>query len=78
MTNDDWAKLVDTTDEWITSRTGIKRRRFAADDEATLDLAAFAAEMALDDAGLEPNDLDEIVLATDTPELYTPDTAALL
>lgn len=78
MTNDDWAKLVDTTDEWITSRTGIKRRRFAADDEATLDLAAFAAERALNDAGLDPGDLDEIVVATDTPELYTPDTAALL
>ena len=47
MTNDDWAELVDTTDEWITTRTGIKRRRFAADDETTLDLAAAAAERAL-------------------------------
>ena len=42
MTNEDWSQIVDTTDEWITSRTGIKTRRFAADDEATLDLAAAA------------------------------------
>jgi len=78
MTNDDWSKLVDTTDEWITTRTGIKRRRFAAEDESTLDLAAAAAERALADAGLTPADVGEIIVATDTPELYTPDTAALL
>jgi 3-oxoacyl-[acyl-carrier-protein] synthase-3 len=78
MTNADWAELVDTTDEWITTRTGIKERRFAADDESTLDLAAFAAERAIEDAGLSPDDVDEIIVATDTPELYTPDTASLL
>ena len=78
MTNEDWSKLVDTTDEWITSRTGIKERRFAADDESTLDLAAFAAERALKDAGLTADDIDEIIVATDTPEVYTPDTASLL
>ncbi|HSF85376.1 MAG TPA: beta-ketoacyl-ACP synthase III [Acidimicrobiia bacterium] len=78
MTNDDWAQLVDTTDEWITTRTGIKRRRFAADDESTLDLAAHAAALALADAGLTGADVDEIIVATDTPELYTPDTASLL
>lgn len=78
MTNDDWSKLVDTSDEWITSRTGIKRRRFAADDESTLDLAQHAAERAIKDAGLTADDIDEIVLATDTPELYTPDTSSLL
>lgn len=78
MTNDDWAKLVDTSDEWITARTGIKRRRIAADDESTLDLAAAAAERAMEDAGLTAIDIDEIVVATDTPELYTPDTASLL
>jgi 3-oxoacyl-[acyl-carrier-protein] synthase-3 len=78
MTNEDWAQLVDTTDEWITTRTGIKRRRFAAPDEATLDLAAAASERALEDAGLTPDDVDEIILATDTPELYTPDTSSLL
>ncbi len=78
MTNDDWSKLVDTTDEWITARTGIKRRRFAAEGETTLDLAANAAERALADAGLGPSDIGEIIVATDTPELYTPDTASLL
>ncbi|MEE8491050.1 MAG: beta-ketoacyl-ACP synthase III [Acidimicrobiia bacterium] len=78
MTNEDWSKLVDTTDEWITSRTGIKERRFAADDESTLDLAAIAAERALKDAGLTADDIDEIIVATDTPEVYTPDTASFL
>jgi 3-oxoacyl-[acyl-carrier-protein] synthase-3 len=78
MTNDDWAKLVDTSDEWITQRTGIKRRRVAADDETTLTLAANAASMAIKDAGLVPDDIDEIIVATDTPEMYTPDTAALV
>lgn len=78
MTNADWAELVDTDDEWITSRSGIKERRFAAADESTLDLAAHAAEAALADAGLTAADLDEIIVATDTPEVYTPDTAAHL
>lgn len=78
MTNDDWSKLVDTDDAWITERTGIKERRFAADDETTLDLAAAAAEKALADAGLGASDLDEIIVASDTPEVYTPDTAAFL
>ncbi len=78
MTNDDWAKLVDTTDEWITQRTGIKRRRFAAEDESTADLAQRAAERAMADAGVDAAAIDEIVVATDTPEVYTPDTASFL
>lgn len=78
MTNDDWAAIVDTSDEWITSRTGIKERRFAAEDEATLDLAANAAEVALKDAGLVAADIGEIIVATDTPEVYTPDTASFM
>ncbi len=78
MTNQDWAGLVDTSDEWITQRTGIKRRRIAADDETTLTMARNAGEMAIKDAGLSPDDIDEIIVATDTPEMYTPDTAALL
>lgn len=78
MTNDDWARLVDTSDEWIRQRTGIERRRFAAEDESTLDLAAEAAVVALEDAGLDPSDVDEIIVATDTPEVYTPDTASFL
>lgn len=78
MTNADWAEIVDTTDEWIRSRTGIERRRFAAEDESTADLAEAAARVALADAGLTGSDLDEIIVATDTPEVYTPDTAAFL
>ena len=78
VTNDDWAKWVDTTDEWITQRTGIKERRFAADDETTLTLAVEASKVALNDSGLTPDDIDEIVVATDTPEMMTPDTAALV
>lgn len=78
MTNDDWAERLDTSDEWITQRTGIKRRRFAADDESTLTLAVDAAAVALKDADLTPDDIDEIILASDTPEMMTPDTAALV
>lgn len=78
VTNDDWAEWVDTSDEWITKRTGIKTRRFAADDETTMTLAADAAASALKDADLTPDDIDEIVVATDTPEMMTPDTAALV
>lgn len=78
MTNDEWAQYVDTSDEWITSRTGIKRRRLAAKDESTADLALKAAGAALADAGLTARDLDEIVVTTDTPEVYLPDTAAFV
>ena len=78
MTNADWSALIDTTDEWIVTRTGIRERRFAADDETTVDLAANAAEKALADAGMTASDLDEIIVASDTPEVYTPDTAAHL
>jgi len=78
MTNADWSQLVDTDDEWILSRTGIRERHFAADDESTVDLAAHAAEQALADAGLTAVDIDEIIVASDTPEVYTPDTAAYL
>jgi 3-oxoacyl-[acyl-carrier-protein] synthase-3 len=78
MTNDDWAALVDTSDVWITTRTGIKERRIAAEDETTLTMSAHAARRALVDAGLGPEDLDEIIVATDTPEVYTPDTASFL
>ncbi len=78
MTNDEWAKLLDTSDEWITQRTGIKRRHIAADDESTMTMAVAAAEVALKDARLVPDDIDEIILATDTPEMMTPDTSALV
>lgn len=78
MTNEDWSQLIDTDDEWIRTRTGIERRRFAADDESTADLAEKAARVAMEDAGIGGDELDEIIVATDTPEVYTPDTAAFL
>lgn len=78
MTNAEWAAHVDTSDEWITQRTGIQRRRIAAEDQSTADLAVEAAERALADAGLGARDVDEIIVATDTPEVYVPDTASFL
>ncbi|HEX2252673.1 MAG TPA: beta-ketoacyl-ACP synthase III [Thermoanaerobaculia bacterium] len=78
MTNAEWSRRVETTEEWIRARTGIERRRFAADDETTVDLAEQAARRALADAGLTAADIDEIVVATDTPEVYIPDTSAFL
>jgi 3-oxoacyl-[acyl-carrier-protein] synthase-3 len=78
MENAEWSEWVDTTDEWIRTRTGIERRRIAAEDETTATMAVAAARRALEDAGLEPADLDEIVVATDTPEVYCPDTAAFV
>jgi len=78
FTNDDWAAKLDTTDEWIIQRTGIKRRRFAGPDESTMTMSARAAEKALGDAGLTATDLDEIIIATDTPEARIPDTASFL
>jgi 3-oxoacyl-[acyl-carrier-protein] synthase-3 len=78
MTNDEWAEHVDTSDEWITARTGIKTRRIAAEDQTTVDLAAAAAENALGDAGISIEEIDEIIVATDTPEVRIPDTASYL
>jgi 3-oxoacyl-[acyl-carrier-protein] synthase-3 len=78
FTNDDWSAYVDTSDEWIQTRTGIKRRRFAAEDQSTVDLAEVAARRAVEDSGLGIEDVDEIIVATDTPEVYAPDSAAYL
>ena len=78
MTNEDWAARLDTSDEWITRRTGIRTRRIAAEDETTVDLAVAAARVALEDAGLTAQEVDEIVVASDTPEAYSPDTAAFV
>ena len=75
LTNDDLAKIVDTSDEWIRQRTGIRERHIAADGELTSDLAVFAARKALVAAGLEPNDIDMIVMATATPDNTFPAAA---
>ena len=75
LTNEDLEEIVDTSDEWITTRTGIKTRRIAAEDEATSDMAYKAALKALDDAGLVPKDIDLIIVATITPDMFFPSTA---
>jgi len=78
LTNDDLAKLVDTSDEWIRTRTGITERHIAADDQTTSDLAYFAAMRAMEAAGVTAADLDLIVVGTTTPDLIFPSTACLL
>lgn len=75
MTNDDLAKIVDTTDEWIVERTGIHNRHIAADDELTSDLALAAAKAAIADAGIDAQEIDTIILATTTPDYTFPATA---
>jgi len=75
LTNDELAKIVDTSDDWITSRTGIKERRIAADDEFTSDMATKAAEQALEQAGIGAKDIELIIVATITPDTPTPATA---
>ena len=75
VTNDELAKKVDTSDEWIQQRTGIKQRHIAADGEFTSHLAIKASQRALDDAGLKASDLDLIVLGTATPDETFPATA---
>ena len=78
LTNDELAELVDTTDEWIIERTGIKERRIAAPEQAMTDLALPAARMALERAGVEPEEIDLIIVATLTPDMMFPTTASLL
>jgi 3-oxoacyl-[acyl-carrier-protein] synthase-3 len=79
MTNKDLEKMVDTSDEWITTRTGIKERRLAAKGEAASDLAIKAAKKALQDAGgMDPQDLELIIVATITPDMQFPSTACLV
>ena len=74
LTNRDLEKMVDTTDEWITTRTGIKTRRIAADTEATSDMAYNAAQMALDRAGMTPEEVELIIIGTITPDMFFPST----
>jgi 3-oxoacyl-[acyl-carrier-protein] synthase-3 len=78
ITNSDLEKMVDTTDEWIRSRTGIERRHVAADGETTVDLAEHAARRALDAAGIAPTDVDFIAFGTTTPDLVFPNCGVLL
>ncbi len=78
VTNDDLAKVVDTSDEWIRTRTGIRERHIAADTETTSDLGYNAAVRALEAAGIDASQLDLIVVGTTTPDLIFPSTACLI
>ncbi len=78
VSNDDLAEFVDTSDEWIVSRTGIKFRHLAAENERTSDLAVIAAQRALADAGVAAEEIDLIVLATATPDMQFPSTATIV
>ena len=78
VSNDDLAKRIDTSDEWITTRTGIKARHFAADNEKTSDLAVQAALKALEDAEIPAQEIDLIIVATATPDMQFPATATIV
>ncbi len=78
MTNEDISKFVETSDEWITSRTGIKERRIAAADEATSDLASEAARRAMAAAGVTAEEIQLIIVATVTPDMFFPSTACFV
>lgn len=78
LTNEDLSKRVDTSDEWIRERTGIRERHIASEGEMTSDLATCAAQAALKNAGLTADDIDLIVVATTTPDLTFPSTAAIV
>ena len=75
VTNDDLSSLIETSDEWIFSRTGIHERRIARDDEYTSDMAIAAAKLALERAELEPKDIDYILVGTASPDNQFPNTA---
>ena len=78
MTNFDIEKIVDTTDEWIVTRSGIRERRIAAENEATSDMATIAAQRAMAMAGVTPDTIDQIIVATLTPDMGFPNTACFV
>src|SRR5438067_8281245 len=78
LTNAELEKLVETSDEWILTRTGIRERRIAAPDEHTSDMATKAARNAIEQAGIDANEIDLIVVATATPDMFFPATACLV
>jgi 3-oxoacyl-[acyl-carrier-protein] synthase III len=78
VTNDDLAKIVDTSDEWIASRTGIRQRHVASQEETTSELGYQAALRALEAAGVQPSEIELIVVGTTTPDLIFPSTACLI
>ncbi|MGQ9707402.1 MAG: 3-oxoacyl-ACP synthase, partial [bacterium] len=78
LTNEDLEKILDTSDEWITERTGMKKRRIARPDEAASDFALLASQQALADANVKPEEIDLIIVATVTGDMPFPSTACIL
>ena len=78
LTNFDLEKMVDTTDEWITRRVGIKERHISRDDEFTSDMAKIAAERALEKSGLNPEDIDLVLCSTVSAEMVTPTVSCII
>ena len=78
MTNEDWADIVDTSDEWITTKTGIKERRIANEDVCTSDLAVLASLEAMKAANIQPDEVDLIILATSSPDVPLSSTASIV
>jgi len=78
LTNEDVSRIVDTTDEWIVTRTGIRERRIAAEGETTSDMAARAGERAMDMAGIAPGEIDALIIATLTPDTLFPSTGCIV
>src|ERR1700722_18586533 len=78
LTNDDLSKMVDTNDQWIVQRTGIRERRIASESDTTASLATAAGRKAIESAGLEPGEIELIIVATMTPEMVFPATACFV
>ena len=78
MSNEDWMEFVDTSDEWITTKTGMKKRRIAGPQVCTSDLAVEACKQALEDANLKPEDIDLLILATSSPDVPLSSTAGII
>ena len=78
MSNDDFAKILDTSDEWISTRTGMKERRYAPREMASSDLATRAARHALERAGMSGSDIDCFIVATVSPDYHFPATACIV
>ena len=78
MSNEDWAKIVDTSDDWISTKTGMKKRRIADPSVCTSDLAVEASKVALKNSGLAPSDLDLVILATSSPDVPMSSTAGIV
>lgn len=78
ITNADLEKMVDTSDEWIRTRTGVERRHCAADNQSTSDLCMEAAKIAIDDAGVDVSEIDMVIVGTTTPDLVFPNVATMI